>query len=74
MRYMLLIHQGTTPTPYSPDAWAQLLLRRPDGDNVAPTYSHGTTLDHLPARVHCDNDTIEEQNIYLLKHGTLLIV
>ena len=24
MRYMLLIHQGTTPTPYSPDAWAQL--------------------------------------------------
>jgi hypothetical protein len=24
MRYMLLIHQGTAPTPYSPDAWAQL--------------------------------------------------
>ena len=24
MRYMLLIHQGTTPTPYSPDAWGQL--------------------------------------------------
>jgi hypothetical protein len=24
MRYMLLIHQGTSPTPQSPDAWATL--------------------------------------------------
>jgi hypothetical protein len=24
MRYMLLIHQGTTPTPRSPDEWAKL--------------------------------------------------
>jgi hypothetical protein len=24
MKYMLLIHQGTAPTPYAPDAWAQL--------------------------------------------------
>ena len=24
MRYMLLIHQGTTPTPRSPEAWATL--------------------------------------------------
>jgi hypothetical protein len=24
MRYLLLIHQGTTPTPRDPDAWAQL--------------------------------------------------
>ena len=24
MKYMLLIHQGTTPTPSSPDAWAAL--------------------------------------------------
>jgi hypothetical protein len=24
MRYMLLIHQGTTPTPRDPDAWASL--------------------------------------------------
>jgi hypothetical protein len=24
MKYMLLIHQGTTPTPRSPDAWAAL--------------------------------------------------
>ena len=24
MKYMLLIHQGTTPTPNDPDAWAQL--------------------------------------------------
>ncbi len=24
MRYMLLIHQGDTPTPYDPDAWARL--------------------------------------------------
>jgi hypothetical protein len=24
MKYMLLIHQGTTPTPRDPDAWAQL--------------------------------------------------
>jgi hypothetical protein len=24
MRYMLLIHQGTAPTPYTAEAWAQL--------------------------------------------------
>ena len=24
MKYMLLIHQGTTPTPNAPEAWAQL--------------------------------------------------
>jgi hypothetical protein len=24
MRYLLLIHQGSTPTPRDPDAWAQL--------------------------------------------------
>ena len=24
MKYMLLIHQGDTPTPYSPDEWAKL--------------------------------------------------
>ena len=24
MRYILLIHQGETPTPHSPDAWARL--------------------------------------------------
>ncbi len=24
MKYMLLIHQGTTPTPYDPEAWARL--------------------------------------------------
>ena len=24
MKYMLLIHQGTTPTPRSPEAWAKL--------------------------------------------------
>jgi hypothetical protein len=24
MKYMLLIHQGTTPTPHDPDAWARL--------------------------------------------------
>ncbi len=24
MKYMLLIHQGTTPTPQSPDDWARL--------------------------------------------------
>jgi hypothetical protein len=24
MKYMLLIHQGTTPTPYSPDEWEKL--------------------------------------------------
>ena len=24
MKYMLLIHQGTTPTPQSPDEWAKL--------------------------------------------------
>ena len=24
MKYMLLIHQGTTPTPQTPEAWARL--------------------------------------------------
>ena len=24
MKYMLLIHQGTTPTPHAPDEWAKL--------------------------------------------------
>jgi hypothetical protein len=24
MKYMLLIHQGTTPTPYSPEDWGRL--------------------------------------------------
>ena len=24
MKYMLLIHQGTTPTPYDPEAWNRL--------------------------------------------------
>jgi hypothetical protein len=24
VKYMLLIHQGDTPTPYTPDAWARL--------------------------------------------------
>jgi hypothetical protein len=24
MKYMLLIHQGTAPTPYSPEEWARL--------------------------------------------------
>lgn len=24
MKYLLLIHQGTTPTPFSPDDWARL--------------------------------------------------
>jgi len=24
MKYMLMIHQGTTPTPLDPDAWARL--------------------------------------------------
>ena len=24
MKYMLLIHQGDTPTPYDPDAWGRL--------------------------------------------------
>ncbi len=24
MKYMLLIHQGTAPTPYSPDEWGRL--------------------------------------------------
>ena len=24
MKYMLLIHQGTTPTPYDPEAWGRL--------------------------------------------------
>ncbi len=30
MQYMLLIHQGTTPTPRDPEAWASL---SPDEQN-----------------------------------------
>ena len=30
MKYMLLIHQGSTPTPYDPAAWARL---SPDEQN-----------------------------------------
>ena len=43
MKYMLLIHQGDTPTPHDPDAWGRLSqdeqqrrLRRLQGDQRQP--------------------------------------
>ncbi len=43
MKYMLLIHQGTTPTPYDPEAWGALsqeeqnaVVRRLPGRSTRP--------------------------------------
>jgi hypothetical protein len=52
MKYMLLIHQGTTPTPRSPDEWAKLseeeqqaVFRDYKAINETPGVSSGQQLD-----------------------------
>jgi hypothetical protein len=46
MKYMLMIHQGTTPTPLDPDAWATL-----SGDEQQATYADYRALANiLPLR------------------------
>jgi len=43
MKYMLLIHQGTTPTPQDPDAWARL-----SEDEQKAVYSDYMALNETP--------------------------
>jgi hypothetical protein len=38
MKYMLLIHQGTAPTPHDPEAWARV----PDDEKQAVYADYGT--------------------------------
>src|SRR3954465_14729820 len=52
MKYMLLIHQGTTPTPRQPDEWAKLpedeqkaVFADYQGINETPGVSPGLQLD-----------------------------
>ncbi|MDP9226166.1 MAG: YciI family protein [Actinomycetota bacterium] len=52
MKYMLLIHQGTTPTPRSPDEWAKLsedeqkaVYSDYQGINETPGVTSGLQLD-----------------------------
>lgn len=52
MKYMLLIHQGDTPTPRDPDAWARLsdeeqqaVYRDYQGINETPGVTPGFGLD-----------------------------
>ena len=42
MKYMLLIHQGDTPTPRDPDAWAQLS----EGEQKAVFAAYGEINQH----------------------------
>jgi hypothetical protein len=51
MKYMLLIHQGTAPTPYSPDEWERLsdeernaIFRDYQAINETPGVSPGVQL------------------------------
>ncbi len=43
MRYMLLIHQGTSPTPQSPDEWATL-----SGDEQQAVYRDYKAITETP--------------------------
>ena len=43
MKYMLMIHQGTTPTPLDPDAWATL-----SPDEQQEIYAAYKTLNETP--------------------------
>lgn len=43
MKFMLLIHQGTTPTPLDPDAWATLSAEEQQG-----VYDAYKTLNQTP--------------------------
>ena len=43
MKYILLIHQGTTPTPLDPEAWAML-----SADEQQAIYDAYMTINHTP--------------------------
>jgi hypothetical protein len=43
MKYMLLIHQGTAPTPYSPDEWGRL-----SEDEQGAVYSAYKSINETP--------------------------
>jgi hypothetical protein len=43
MKYMLLIHQGTTPTPQTPEAWARL-----SPDEQQAVFSAYKALNEIP--------------------------
>jgi hypothetical protein len=43
MKYMLLIHQGTAPTPYSPDEWERL-----SEDEQRAVYSAYKSINETP--------------------------
>jgi hypothetical protein len=43
MKFMLLIHQGTTPTPYDPDAWEQL-----SAEEQQAVYADYKAIDQTP--------------------------
>jgi hypothetical protein len=43
MKYMLMIHQGTTPTPLDPDAWATL-----SADEQQAIYAAYKTVNETP--------------------------
>jgi hypothetical protein len=43
MKYMLLIHQGDAPTPYSPDAWERL-----SADEQQAVYSAYKAINETP--------------------------
>jgi hypothetical protein len=49
MRYMLLIHQGDTPTPYDPDAWARL-----SKEEQRAVYSDYKTVNETPGVTPAD--------------------
>jgi hypothetical protein len=53
MKYMLLIHQGDTPTPRSPDEWANLSEEEQQAvyaDYQALTFRRGARLDARASR------------------------
>jgi len=65
MRYMLLIHQGTTPTPNDPEAWGQLSQEEQNavhaayqGINETPGVTPGEWMEppELATTVRVEND------------------
>jgi hypothetical protein len=56
MKYMLLIHQGDAPTPYSPDEWGRLsedeqneIVAAYNAVNETPGVTSGLQLQHAEA-------------------------
>ena len=66
MKYMLMIHQGTTPTPLDPDAWATLspdeqqeiyLAYKTVNETPGVTAGHGLQQPDTATTVRVDNGT-----------------